>query len=394
VRDGYRIIDIDTHVTPSLEVLAEHAEPSFRPRFEELRPYQRTMRSPAGRGHPPGEWTTIKVRPIPYERIAGQKPGVELIEAGGAGPLEAHVQNLARKDATEGVQHDNPTGRLRDMDVEGVDVDLVIPGTWATASSGLGDVTLTEGLYRAYHRYMRNYCGADPNRLKGLILAPGGDLDWAIAEVRAMAREPWVGAVWLVLPEGLPIDDPDLNPLWDVMNDANLPLIHHSFFYEPPYFPGYRDIWGNSAIARTAAHVWGSQRFLAYLICGGVLDRYPNIRAAVVECGHGWLPNWLIRLTKQIDYVKGSVPRLKHTPVEYAQMGRVFNAIEMHEGEAMTKAVVDILGDGVLMYESDYPHPESQFPDSPAEVIGWMSLGQTAIRKLLYDNAARYLRLG
>jgi len=59
----------------------------------------------------------------------------------------------------------------------------------------------------------------------------------------------------------------------------------------------------------------------------------------------------------------------------------------------MTKAVVDILGDGVLMYESDYPHPESQFPDSPAEVIGWTSLGETALRKLLYDNAARYLRL-
>src|SRR5207248_7417215 len=171
VRDGFRIIDIDTHVTPSLEVLSEYVEPSFRPRMEELRPYQRTMRSPAGRGHPQGEWTTIKVRPIPYERIAGQKPGVELIEAGGAGPLEAHVQNLAREGATERVQHDNPEGRLHDMDVEGVDIDLIIPGTWATASSGL-EVTLAEGLYRGYHRYMRNYCSPDPNRLKGLILIP------------------------------------------------------------------------------------------------------------------------------------------------------------------------------------------------------------------------------
>ena len=58
----------------------------------------------------------------------------------------------------------------------------------------------------------------------------------------------------------MPIDDPDLNPLWEIMNDLHLPIMHHSFFYEPPYFPGARDIWGNSAIARTAAHPWGALR--------------------------------------------------------------------------------------------------------------------------------------
>jgi len=50
------------------------------------------------------------------------------------------------------------------------------------------------------------------------------------------------------------------------------------------------------------------------------------------------------------------------TPLEYVQQGRVFCGIENHEGPLMTKAVVDILGDGVLMYQSDYPHPESLFP--------------------------------
>jgi predicted TIM-barrel fold metal-dependent hydrolase len=392
MRDGYRIIDIDTHVTPSLEVLGEYVEPGFRPRLAELEPYKRVMRSPAGRGHPTHDWTTIKVAPIPYDRVAGQKPGVELIEKGGAGALESRVKNLSRDGATERVQHDNPAGRLRDMDREGVDVDLIIPGTWATASSGL-DVTLAEGLYAAYYRYMQAYCSVDPHRLKGLLLVPGADVDWSVRVVREHAREPWVGAVWIILPEGMPIDDPDLDPLWAVMNEADLPVIHHSFFYEPPYFPGYRDIWGNAAIARTAAHMWGAQRFLAYLICGGVLDRYPNLRAAVVECGHGWLPHWLIRLGQMIDYVKGSVPRPRYAPVEYARMGRVRAAVASHEGEAITRGVIDLLGDAALMYESDYPHPESHFPDSPTIVLGWKSLGETELRKLLYDNAANYLRL-
>ena len=30
----------------------------------------------------------------------------------------------------------------------------------------------------------------------------------------------------------------------------------------------------------------------------------------------------------------------------------------------MTKACIDILGDGVLMHQSDYPHGEAYFPDT------------------------------
>jgi len=51
---------------------------------------------------------------------------------------------------------------------------------------------------------------------------------------------------------------------------------------EPPYFPGYRDIWGNTVVARTAAHPWGAARLCAYLILSGLFDRYPNLRAGVV----------------------------------------------------------------------------------------------------------------
>jgi hypothetical protein len=86
-----------------------------------------------------------------------------------------------------------------------------------------------------------------------MVLVPGGDVQWAVKEVNRLKNEPWVAAVWPLLPEGKPIDHPDLGPLWDVMNDAHLPILFHSFFYEPPYFPGYRDIWGNAVVARTLA---------------------------------------------------------------------------------------------------------------------------------------------
>ena len=50
--------------------------------------------------------------------------------------------------------------------------------------------------------------------------------------------------------------------------------------YQPPYFPGCRDIWGNTVVARTAAHVWGAQRLLAYVLISGMLERYPRLRVA------------------------------------------------------------------------------------------------------------------
>lgn len=394
MRKGFRVIDVDSHVTPSFEVLHRYAGQAIKDRWDEFKPYVREMNSPAGRGHPTVPWHTIKVNPIPYNRIAGQKPGVEKVEKGGAGAVEGRVANISSAVCHERVQHDNPHGRLEDMDLEGVDVDLLIPGTWAPASSFF-EPALTTGLYDAYHNYMRDFCSADTNRLKGLFLAPGGDVKWAVEQLKKIGNEPWIAAVWPSLPEGMTTDDPDLEPLWEVMNDLHLPFIHHSFFYEPPYFPGYRDIWGNAAVARTAAHPWGAQRALAYLIGAGILDRYPNIKLGFAETGHGWLPWWLLRFDSQIHYVKGVIPKLNYLPTEYAKMGRITCCIETHEGPLMTKAVFDILGDRCLMYSSDFPHPECDWPNSVDNVLKWESvLGEPAMRNLLGGNADNYMRMG
>jgi predicted TIM-barrel fold metal-dependent hydrolase len=394
MRNGYRIIDADSHVTPSLEVLHHYAGQAIKDRWDEFTPYVREMNSPAGRGHPQGPWHTLKVEPISYNRIAGQKPGVEKAEKGGKGAVEGRVENVSTAVCHERIQHDNPHGRLEDMTLEGVDVNVLIPGTWAPAAS-VFEPALTVGLYDAYHTYMRDFCSADTDRLKGLFLAPGKDVAWAVKELKRIGNEPWLCAVWPSLPEGMPIDDPDLEPLWQVMNDLHLPIMHHSFFYEPPYFPGYRDIWGNAAIARTAAHPWGAQRSLAYIIAGGILDRYPNINVGYSETGHGWLPTWLLRLDSQVHYVKGVVPKLDYLPSEYAKMGRIAVCIEAHEGPAMTNAVFDILGDKCLMYSSDFPHPECSWPDSVDNVLRWEDvLGTDRMRKLMATNADNYLRMG
>ena len=103
----------------------------------------------------------------------------------------------------------------------GRDIDFIIPGPWAYGAPALAP-HLTRGLYGAYHRYMAEYCAADPRRLKSMVLAPATDPAWAAQVITELAKEDWVAAVWPLLPEGLPVDDPDLEPIWAAANDADL----------------------------------------------------------------------------------------------------------------------------------------------------------------------------
>src|SRR5690348_9507442 len=68
LRNGIKIIDMDTHVNPNFEVLAKYVEPAFRQRLDEFKPYLRNRQDPTG------TVSTITVSPYPFERFPGQAP--------------------------------------------------------------------------------------------------------------------------------------------------------------------------------------------------------------------------------------------------------------------------------------------------------------------------------
>ncbi len=383
MRNGYRVIDTDTHVGPNVETLEKFAGPALLERWGELEPYFSPV---TDGGH------MLSISPIPYKRRLGQPVNAEVAVAGGANPLKGNVSAVLREPAAADVNNTNSTGRLADMDREGVDIHLLIPATFANAISAL-DQALAKEIYEAYHRFIADYCAADPSRLKATIFVTGADPEWSAAEIKRLSGEQFVASASVVLPEGLPLDDPTLDPIWTAMGDADLPLLHHSFFFEPPYFPGYRDVWGNIVVARAAAHPWGAERLVAYLTLSGMLDRFPRLRIGFAECSAGWLPGWLVRLQGQAEYMRHNLPEVSMSPVEYAKSGRIFCGIELYEGLDMAKAILQVCGDGVLMYQSDYPHPGARFPDSPEVILAWDELGEPTLRKILGDNAASFLRL-
>jgi predicted TIM-barrel fold metal-dependent hydrolase len=121
------------------------------------------------------------------------------------------------------------------------------------------------------------------------------------------------------------------------------------------------------------------------------MDRHPRLRMGVLECGFGWLPFWARRMDEQAVYVGGTAP-MKFKPSEYLTGGRFFCSIERQEGEDMYNTVIQYLGDEVLMYASDYPHSECQFPQSIDNILAWTSLKPDAQKKLLGGNAARFFK--
>ena len=229
MRDGYRIIDTDTHVGPTADVLYEYGSEALLARRAELEPYERAVPRRHRPQHQPVSRTSARW---------ARRPRPEQAERGGAPALKGAIGSNRVEDARAGRQpaqrrrppaRHGPRGSRRRpdhprhvLDRHHRDRRLRSPSSCTPRTTATSSTTA---------RPTRPAEGDDP----GARRRPGVG---GRARSGALAGERCVAAVTVVLPEGMPVDDPDLHPIWAAMGDADLPLLHHSFFYEPPYFPG------------------------------------------------------------------------------------------------------------------------------------------------------------
>jgi len=80
-------------------------------------------------------------------------------------------------------------------------------------------------------------------------------------------------------------------------------------------------------------------------------------------------------------------------PSECARAGHVYCGIELYEGREVYDCVDSVLGDGMLMYKSDFPHAQCRFPDSPGAAPAWGIEDDAKRVRLFSGNAARFLRM-
>lgn len=379
-RNGYKIFDSDTHVGPYMEVLEKYLTESEKTRLAGWEQYKTVNKF--------GHETYNKGQRIYRRRLGDAEP-----DQAPADYMAGFTGVRRERDVSRRGDHD-PAERVKDLDYEGVDVNLTLPSGWFGTWTAGDDVPLEAGMYRAYHRWMQDYCSGYPKRLGGVILAAARDIEGSVAEIKRWGNSRWAWAVMVYAPYGMPLDHPDLEPLWAESAAFDLAIVLHTFTVMPPYAPGGLDNWENLWLQRSAAHPWCGMRNMAALIGSGVMDRYPELRIGTLEAGHGWLPFWMRRLDEHAETIRAALPQLKLKPSEYVMSGRYFQSIEIPEGGDMTNAVAQLVGDDVLMYASDYPHGESHFPESVKMALAW-DMKEERRRKLMWDNAVRlYARAG
>jgi predicted TIM-barrel fold metal-dependent hydrolase len=129
------------------------------------------------------------------------------------------------------------------------------------------------------------------------------------------------------------------------------------------------------------------------LFAWGILERHPKIKLVMGESGLGWLP-WVVeeldyrhwRLWESRDYWKErGMSGLEMKPSEVFK--RQIYATFQEDHVAM--ALLRFYGEGHVLWASDYPHPDSIWPNSRAAIDRQMEhLTAEMRKKLTHDNAA------
>src|SRR5262249_37216178 len=151
-----------THVGPDAAILANYLSAAEKDRLAGWDPYRSTGRT--------GNVTYTK-----GQRHYRRRLGAATADTAPAGYMAGFTGVARERQPSPQVDADS-AARIADMDYEGVEVNLTLPSGWFGTWTAGEDTVLEMAMYRAYHRWMDDYCGAFPSRLGGVILAGARDI--------------------------------------------------------------------------------------------------------------------------------------------------------------------------------------------------------------------------
>ncbi|MBI4493932.1 MAG: amidohydrolase [Chloroflexi bacterium] len=279
-----------------------------------------------------------------------------------------------------------PQDHLTAQEVDGIDTMVLYP----TAGLGFGTLRETDfavALARAYNDWLYHFCLADPARLKFAALIPVQDPPSAAEELRRAVTQ--LGAVGAMLPTNVP-QRPDwghrsFDPIYAEAERLDIGLSFHATLRESVGLQRFE----NFINIHTVGHPVEQIMALCGSVVGGVFERFPRLRIAYLEAGIGWVPYMMDRLDEEVEK-RGAdeAPYLTRLPSEYIRSGRIFFGVECEE-----KTLPDGVRWGLedtLLYSSDYPHWDADWPGTVRAVVERDDLSESVKRKMLHANAARF----
>ena len=305
-------------------------------------------------------------------------------------------EKLTFKDIMENVRPGGyiPEEHVKDMDADGMDVNLLYPSAGLALYIIVPDGELLTAVFSIYNNWLAEFCSPFPNRLKGIAMLNTDDVPSCVTELERCANMGFAGAMIPVFPpEHRRYDSPEYEPLWAAAQDLEMPLSLHittgradgriwSTTVEPHVFTNFlitnSDFWVRVS--------------LTDMIMTGVFERYPKLMVGSVEHELNWIPYYLERL----DYDYNQRARVGYRMKDDLLPSDIFrrNVFHSFQGDVQGIKNRDVIGVDGLLWGSDYPHQESTFPRS-LEILDQIlsECSEEERAKISGGNAARVYQL-
>lgn len=289
-----------------------------------------------------------------------------------------------RRARVESQELRDPRARLQDMDAEGIDVSVLFPTmflVWPLADNP----ALVRALCRSYNDWIAAKCAASGGRLRWVATVPLPDVDGSVEEIRRIGKLGASGVMTLGTAGPMTLSDRRLDPFYQALESQDLPLCVHVGWS----FPAINNLYDN--VYETMITPFALPIFMGFssILIGGVLERFPRLKAGFFEAGVEWVPYWLDRMERFYRQPPGGSKKSDlpaRSPAEYIRGGRVYFSCELDERRI--GMVADAIGDDCILYSSDLPHAHRVF-DAIKLFNGRSDLSDSTRAKIL-ANGARF----
>ena len=271
--------------------------------------------------------------------------------------------------------------RLREQDRDGIDAEVLYPaqvgGPWFWRS--IPDDDAYKAVVRAYNDWpAEEYCAAAPTRLLGLGILPMTHVHDAVAEMEHCATLGFKGVLLSAFPDNKGYPSPADDRFWAATQDMNMPVTIHielnrlgeragPLLKYPREDPEVLKKMGASGLAEQVSrfHRVGGLNAVQ-MVLDGLFDRFPNLRVYFAETHAGWIPFFLhmadLRYQRHYTWAEAYLDfkPLKRLPSEYIREHIYWGFLDDPIGVEMRHHI----GVDRLIWATDFPHQESDWPDS------------------------------
>ena len=279
----------------------------------------------------------------------------------------------------------DPELRLKDQERDGVQAEVLYGILGATRR--LNDAGAAVELLRISNEWLADFCDTHPDRYAGLACIPNAPVEAAVDEMKRVIKRGGVRGLEIANSHDIvPLWDPQWNPVWEVANEAALPVHFHTVGERRPDFT---KLPPQLARVERAVHISGFQIYIATtlisLIFGGVLEHYRDIKIVIGESGIGWIPYVLDRMDAEWEDQFKDLS-LTMQPSEYWRR----QCRATYQTDRIGVKLLDDLGHDTIMWGSDFAHPDGVWPDSSEFIDRELGHLPPEVRhKIVCENAGK-----